>query len=101
MDGSATRSLEDRGLNGMLVNWLYLPSCTISRGDGSTEEESRIVRVAILEFPRLLLFRDPFPAVRDGDKSIPPYFKDWLPDCGGERQKYSGFRIRPEINHQP
>jgi hypothetical protein len=101
MDGSATRSLEDRGLNGMLVNWLYLPSCTISRGDGSTEEESRIVRVAILEFPRPLLFSDPFSAVRDVDKSIPPYFKDWLPDCVGERQQYSGFRIRPEINRQP
>jgi hypothetical protein len=30
MDGRATRSLEDRGLNGMLVYWLYLPSCMIS-----------------------------------------------------------------------
>lgn len=30
MDGSAIRSLEDRGLNGMLEYWLYLPSCIIS-----------------------------------------------------------------------
>jgi len=72
MDGSAIRSLEDRDLSGMLENWLYLPSCTISRGDGSTEEESRIVRVAILEVPRLFLLSDPCPVVRDGDKSIPP-----------------------------
>jgi hypothetical protein len=54
MDGSATRSPEGRDLNGMLEYWLYLPSCIISRGDGSIEEESRIARVTILEFPRLV-----------------------------------------------
>jgi hypothetical protein len=54
MDGSAIRSLEDRDLNGIFEYWVYPPSCIISRGDGSIEEELRIARVAILEFPRLV-----------------------------------------------